>query len=395
MALDNILEIPSTRIPFWFVIIAACLSLGTVTMGIYSYGRANELIYFNNFQLHRELEYADSINHNITRMLIEIQNNLSAQSELTNKYIDSLKSLKKKQRVLRNLTHSFGQAQEQLADMSATTCTQYSNLMFTIPEKWRYLKILLGSYVEAKNKSQLENLSDQIKKAVKDVDYDLLSNIINSISMHKNSNPCLKVYIFDDEDCSDALGQLYPQGLNEYKQINEGMYKGDMCRGVMLYKYGGLYLDIDVIPRINLLDYFGKMGVDFATSWEASRKGFFQAILYSVPKNDVLIRYLDVCMQWLVARKSGQEQKGVWMGTWALKKAYDNFDAERKSKGERPIKSFFAIERQMSRDEFDRGIYRNAFWQEGNRLCNHIVINEQTNEILAYSRYVGFTSDYC
>ena len=57
------------------------------------------------------------------------------------------------------------------------------------------------------------------------------------------------------------------------------MYIADVCRGIVLWLHGGLYLDADVVIRESVTSWLDTE-TDFVTAKEATGKGYFQAILY-------------------------------------------------------------------------------------------------------------------
>ena len=90
----------------------------------------------------------------------------------------------------------------------------------------------------------------------KEFDPLIFHNVLHSIHLHKKNNPCLKIYVYDDTDCNRLIKKVYEPAHKQYNKIKYGAYKGDLCRGAMLYKYGGLYLDVDIKLHIDALRYF-------------------------------------------------------------------------------------------------------------------------------------------
>jgi mannosyltransferase OCH1-like enzyme len=58
-------------------------------------------------------------------------------------------------------------------------------------------------------------------------------------------NPEFKYYLFDDDDCREYVKNNYDSHILEaYDTLKPGAYKADLWRYCILYKLGGIYLDI-------------------------------------------------------------------------------------------------------------------------------------------------------
>jgi Glycosyltransferase sugar-binding region containing DXD motif len=69
-----------------------------------------------------------------------------------------------------------------------------------------------------------------------------MQKCVNSI---KECNPEFRHFLYDDEDCRQFISQNYDQDvLTAYDTLIPGAYKADLWRYCVLYKYGGIYLDI-------------------------------------------------------------------------------------------------------------------------------------------------------
>jgi hypothetical protein len=70
-----------------------------------------------------------------------------------------------------------------------------------------------------------------------------LKQNINNI---KTLNPNWKYTLYDDEDIVNYISRYYPQYLNVYLKINPkyGAARADFFRYLLMYKEGGVYLDI-------------------------------------------------------------------------------------------------------------------------------------------------------
>jgi mannosyltransferase OCH1-like enzyme len=65
----------------------------------------------------------------------------------------------------------------------------------------------------------------------------------------KKENPDFNIYIYDDIDCMRFLANNFPsQILNTYIALRPGAYKADLWRCCILFKFGGIYMDIKLAP---------------------------------------------------------------------------------------------------------------------------------------------------
>jgi len=61
----------------------------------------------------------------------------------------------------------------------------------------------------------------------------------------RQCNPEFRHFLFDDQECREFLAQYYDsEVLYAYDSLIPGAYKADLWRYCVLYKYGGIYLDI-------------------------------------------------------------------------------------------------------------------------------------------------------
>lgn len=117
-------------------------------------------------------------------------------------------------------------------------------------------------------------------------------NMYRSIQVIKNNNPRFKYYLFDDNDCREFIKNNFDESiLNAYDKLIPGAYKADLWRYCVLYKYGGIYIDIKYYPingfkLINLLE---------EEHWilDADKIGIYNAIMVSKPNNEILLKAIN------------------------------------------------------------------------------------------------------
>ena len=63
------------------------------------------------------------------------------------------------------------------------------------------------------------------------------------------SNPKIKFHLYDENDCRQFIENNFPQDvLNAYDSLIPCSYKSDLWRYCVLYKNGGIYMDIKYMP---------------------------------------------------------------------------------------------------------------------------------------------------
>ena len=145
----------------------------------------------------------------------------------------------------------------------------------------------------------------------------------------KKDNPEFKYHLYDDKDCLDFIEQNYNKSVvNAFNKLKPGAYKADLWRYCVLYKKGGIYLDIkyqceDGFKLIELTDaeYFVlerpyidrtmtiehnlKLLKDInkykrlisENMWENKKIGVYNALIVCKPGNKILYKCIDQCVK--------------------------------------------------------------------------------------------------
>lgn len=70
--------------------------------------------------------------------------------------------------------------------------------------------------------------------------------ITKMINKYKLLNPCYKYHLYDDTDMDNFVNEYFNGEISEcYNKLNITVAKSDFWRYLVLYKYGGIYLDMD------------------------------------------------------------------------------------------------------------------------------------------------------
>ena len=74
---------------------------------------------------------------------------------------------------------------------------------------------------------------------------DLPYHMNQKVALLKNQHPRFNHYLFDDNDCREFIKNNYDERVfNTYDKLIPGAYKADLWRYCILYKMGGIYMDI-------------------------------------------------------------------------------------------------------------------------------------------------------
>src|SRR6266487_5699784 len=68
-------------------------------------------------------------------------------------------------------------------------------------------------------------------------------------------NPEYEYRFFDDNDIDQFIVKEFPEYTSAYKKIKHGAVKADLWRYLIIYKYGGVYSDIDCRSIVSLRNW--------------------------------------------------------------------------------------------------------------------------------------------
>jgi mannosyltransferase OCH1-like enzyme len=119
------------------------------------------------------------------------------------------------------------------------------------------------------------------------------------------TNPEFDYYLYSDEDCAAFIADNFDKDvLAAFHTLKPGAYKSDLWRYCILYKLGGVYLDIkyySTVPLIKIIDDNATVYVRDADSYSVQIPAgdfSFQTCLYngfmvSPPKNEIFKLCID------------------------------------------------------------------------------------------------------
>jgi mannosyltransferase OCH1-like enzyme len=130
-------------------------------------------------------------------------------------------------------------------------------------------------------------------------------------------NPDMNLHLYDDEKCIQFFKDNYPPLFLEiFLFISHGPIKADFWRVCILYKYGGVYCDIDTEPLIPLSKFI-EPNVSFVICSAYRRDLLFNPNFIVTPKNSIIIK--DV-IDWYVKKYNNNEPYDYW--SWSIMQAF-------------------------------------------------------------------------
>ena len=121
---------------------------------------------------------------------------------------------------------------------------------------------------------------------------DLPPLMKQTVDMIKQNNPRFNHHLFDDNDCRNFIKDNFDSSvLNAFDTLIPGAYKADLWRYCVLYKNGGIYLDIKYAP------YFGFKFINLTEKehWvlDMDKNGVYNALIVCKPNNEILLKAIN------------------------------------------------------------------------------------------------------
>ncbi len=117
----------------------------------------------------------------------------------------------------------------------------------------------------------------------------LPQHMLEAVNLIKQTNPAFTHHLFDDDDCRNFIEQYFTKDiLNAYDALVPGAYKADLWRYCVLYKKGGIYLDIKYKP----LNGFKMINLTEKEHFvlDIDKYGVYNALMVCAP-NNIKLKY--------------------------------------------------------------------------------------------------------
>jgi mannosyltransferase OCH1-like enzyme len=114
----------------------------------------------------------------------------------------------------------------------------------------------------------------------------------NNICLMKKNNPEFKYFLFDDNDCREFIKNNFEQDvLIAFDKLIPGAYKADLWRYCILYKHGGIYIDIK-FKCINNFKLIALVEKEHFVH-DLNENGIYNALIVSKPGNQILLNCIN------------------------------------------------------------------------------------------------------
>ena len=121
---------------------------------------------------------------------------------------------------------------------------------------------------------------------------NLPEKMFETVKLIKNLNPRFNYHLFDDNDCREFIKNNFEINvLHAFDSLIPGAYKADLWRYCILYKNGGVYLDIKYRP-LNKFRFITMMEKEHLVL-DADNNGIYNALMVCKPGNEVLLKAIN------------------------------------------------------------------------------------------------------
>jgi len=120
----------------------------------------------------------------------------------------------------------------------------------------------------------------------------LPEKMFKTVNLIKNLNPRFNYQLFDDNDCREFIKNNFELNvLHAFDSLIPGAYKADLWRYCVLYKNGGIYLDIKYKP----LNNFRFITMTEKEHWvlDVDKSGVYNALMICKPRNEILLKAIN------------------------------------------------------------------------------------------------------
>lgn len=103
--------------------------------------------------------------------------------------------------------------------------------------------------------------------------------------------------MWDDESLDSFMKKNYPEYMEYYNNLPFHIMKIDFFRCALLYKYGGIYADMDMYCYTNFYDELKEDGYILQSSPGSQNEKVSNALMASIPGNKFFKDYMDICVE--------------------------------------------------------------------------------------------------
>jgi len=156
-------------------------------------------------------------------------------------------------------------------------------------------------YTERKNKDGPKSVSEVPLVIYRSWMTNKLTNEMkNIIDKSMQMNPEFDSYLYTDDDCINFIKDNFePNVLNAFKSLKPGAYKCDLWRYCILYKKGGVYIDIKLELITPLINIIKEHPIIFLKDrpWAVEKRPIWNGLMCSPPSNPVFLDCINSVVQ--------------------------------------------------------------------------------------------------
>jgi mannosyltransferase OCH1-like enzyme len=116
--------------------------------------------------------------------------------------------------------------------------------------------------------------------------HELPKGMRDNILRLLETNPEFDYYLYSDEECAAFIADNFDKDvLAAFHSLKPGAYKSDLWRYCILYKLGGVYLDIKYYSTVPLISIIDETSTVFVK--DLLKYCIYNAFLISPPKNEI------------------------------------------------------------------------------------------------------------
>jgi len=124
----------------------------------------------------------------------------------------------------------------------------------------------------------------------------LLEEDINNIKTIKNYNPEFNYFLFNEnKDCSKFIFDNYPDYVfNAYNNLIPAEYKIDLWKYCILYKYGGIFIDINLYCNYKLINFINNNFFASEIDYYHNKLLIYSGFIITKANNPIFLRAINI-----------------------------------------------------------------------------------------------------
>ena len=149
--------------------------------------------------------------------------------------------------------------------------------------------------------SQMSTISKYIfmiaigKDYISKINWENLKRVILAL------NPSYSLFVYYDDDIYHFLNNMFPKYLELYNSLPLPQWKSDLVRSLLLYKYGGIYLDVDLKPVLGFDEIIYRCGGTdlrhiFIKSGNVPEYELYNGMIFASPKDNLFLILADLML---------------------------------------------------------------------------------------------------